>query len=83
VHVQTIVSESVKAPDRPRRTPDEIDAEIIAAIGKRPGVNQKEPVERLVMGADVVGYHLRKLVREDKIVRERKGRTRVYHPVKK
>ena len=83
MHVQTIVSESVKAPDRPRRTPDEIDAEIIAAIGKRPGVNQKEPVERLVMGADVVGYHLRKLVRARRLLSSKNGKMRVYFPLQR
>jgi len=46
-------------------------------------ITSNELVERLVMGTDVVGYHLRKLVREDKIGREKKGRTRVYYPVKK
>jgi hypothetical protein len=46
-------------------------------------MTRKELVERLVMGTDVVGDRLRKLVREDRIIREKKGRTRVYHPVRK
>lgn len=74
---------SAKALGRPQLTPGEIDASIVAELERRPGQNQKELVDRLVLRSEVVGYHLRKLVRERRLARDRKGRTRVYYPIKK
>jgi len=74
---------SIRATEKPQRTPDELVLEIIGTIEKRPGITQKELVERLVVSDEVVGYHLRKLVRDSRIISWKKGRTRVYHPVKK
>jgi hypothetical protein len=73
---------SVKAPERHQRTPEELVLEIIETVGKRPGITQKELVERLVISDEVIGYHLRKLVRETKIISWKKGKTRIYYPVK-
>jgi len=74
---------SVKAPEKRQRTPEELVSEIIDTVGKRPGITQKELVERLVVSDEVIGYHLRKLVREARIISWKKGKTRVYFPVKK
>jgi DNA-binding MarR family transcriptional regulator len=68
----------VEVPAARNRTPAETDADILAAVEKCPGLTQKELVKRLVLGNDIVKYHLRKLVREDRIVAERKGRARVF-----
>jgi DNA-binding MarR family transcriptional regulator len=73
----------VKAPEKHKRTPEELVGEILADIEKRPGITQRELVERLVISDEVVGYHLRKLVRDTRIISWKKGRTRVYYPVKK
>jgi len=73
----------IKAPEKHKRTPDELVGEILADIDKKPGITQKELVERLVINDEVVGYHLRKLVRDTRIISWKKGRTRVYYPVKK
>jgi predicted transcriptional regulator len=40
----------------------------------------RELVDSLVVSYEVVGYHLRKLVRETKIISWKKGKTRVYYP---
>ena len=49
----------------------------------RPGISRGEIVKRVCVSAEVAGYHLRKLVREQKIISWKKGRTRVYPPMKK
>ncbi|MBM4248401.1 MAG: helix-turn-helix domain-containing protein [Euryarchaeota archaeon] len=74
---------NVKAPEKRQRTPEELVSEILEAVGKRPGITQRELVERLVVNDEVVGYHLRKLVREARIISWKKGKTRVYFPLKK
>jgi DNA-binding MarR family transcriptional regulator len=74
---------AIKAPEKHKRTPEELVGEILADIDKKPGITQKELVERLVINDEVVGYHLRKLVRDTRIISWKKGRTRVYYPVKK
>jgi len=73
----------VKAPEKHKRTPEELVGEILAGIEKKPGITQKELVERLVISDEVIGYHLRKLVRDTRIISWKKGRTRIYYPVKK
>ena len=74
---------SVKAPENRGRTPDELVNDIIAAVEKHPGITQKELVERLVVSDEVVGYHLRKIVRDTRIISWKKGKTKVYYPNKK
>ena len=73
---------TVKAPETRMRTPEELQQEILRAIDKHPGITQRELVDRLVVSDEVVGYHLRKLVRELKIISWKKGKTRVYYPTK-
>jgi hypothetical protein len=43
-------------------------------------MTQKELVDRLVISDNVVGNHLRKLVRESRITSTKNGKTRVYFP---
>jgi hypothetical protein len=74
---------SVKAPENRGRTPDELVNDIIAAVEKHPGITQKELVERLVVSDEVIGYHLRKIVRDTRIISWKKGKTKVYFPSKK
>jgi DNA-binding MarR family transcriptional regulator len=71
---------TVKAPEIRGRTPEEIVAEIIAAVDKHPGITQRELVERLVVSDETVGYHLRKIVRDEKIISWKKGKTKTYYP---
>jgi predicted transcriptional regulator len=46
----------------------------------RPGITQKELVERLAIGDEPAGYRLRKLVREGRLLCTKIGRTRHYYP---
>ena len=46
-------------------------------------MTQNELVERLVMGTDVVGYHLRKLVRARRLLSSKNGKMRVYFPLQR
>jgi len=52
-------------------------------VGESGEITQTELVERLVMGTDVVGYHLRKLVRARRLLSSKDGKMRVYFPLKK
>jgi predicted transcriptional regulator len=69
---------SVKTPETRKRTPEEIDSDILAAIEKRPGMTQKELVKHLVLSNDIVKNHLRNLLRDDRIVARKKGKARVF-----
>ena len=69
---------SVKTPETRKRTPTEIDSDIVAAIEKRPGMTQKELVKHLVLSNDIVKNHLRNLLRDDQIVARKKGKARVF-----
>jgi DNA-binding MarR family transcriptional regulator len=69
---------SVKTPETRKRTPKEIDSDILGTIEKRPGMTQKELVKHLVLSNDIVKNHLRKLLRDDQIVARKKGKTRVF-----
>jgi predicted transcriptional regulator len=46
----------------------------------RPGKSLKELVGRLLVSEEVMGYHLRKLVREGRLLCMKIGRTRHYYP---
>lgn len=74
---------SVQTPEIRKRTPKELVAEIMVAVEERPGITHKEMVERLVVGNEVVKYHMRKLVRNQSILSSKKGNTRVYYPTGK
>jgi predicted transcriptional regulator len=69
---------SVKTPETRKRTPKEIDSDILATIEKRPGMTQKELVKHLVLSNDIVKNHLRNLLRNDRIVARKKGKARVF-----
>jgi len=71
---------SVKIPQTLNRTPDEVTNEVIQAVGNSPSITQKELVECLAIGDEAAGYHLRKLVREGRLLCTKIGRTRHYYP---
>lgn len=51
--------------------------------GLEVALTRPKTVERPVVNDEAVGYHLRKLAREGRPARDRKGRARVYYPVQK
>jgi DNA-binding transcriptional ArsR family regulator len=71
---------SVKTPDVRKRTPEELDSEILAVVQQRPGMTHKDLMEHLVVGNDVVKYHTRKLVRARRLLSSKDGKTRKYYP---
>jgi len=72
---------SIKTPETRKRTPEELDAEILAAVEERPGMTHKDLMERLVAGNEVVKYHTRKLVRAQRLLSSKDGKTREYYPL--
>ncbi|MBM4248443.1 MAG: hypothetical protein FJ149_03235 [Euryarchaeota archaeon] len=74
---------SVKTPEVRKRTPEEIDAEILAVVEQRPGMTHKDLMEHLVVSNDVVKYHTRKLVRARRMLSSKDGKTRRYFPLEK
>jgi DNA-binding transcriptional ArsR family regulator len=73
---------AVKAPETRQRTPEELTEDILEAIAKSPGITRRELVERLVVSEEAIAYKLRKLAREGKVTAPKKGKTRVYYPVR-
>jgi len=74
---------SVKTPEVRKRTPEEIDAEILAVVEQRPGMTHKDLMEHLVVSNEVVKYHTRKLVRARKMLSSKEAKTRKYYPLTK
>jgi predicted transcriptional regulator len=72
----------VKAPETRQRTPEELTEDILEAVAQSPGITRSELVERLVVSEEAIAYRLRKLAREQKVVALKKGKTRVYYPVR-
>jgi predicted transcriptional regulator len=74
---------SVKTPDVRKRTPEELDSEILAVVEQRPGMTHKDLMEHLVVGNDVVKYHTRKLVRAQRMLSSKQVKTRRYYPLER
>ena len=72
---------AAKTPEKPKSTPEEIRDEIMGAVRARPGVSQSGIMQRTGRNRDMVGYHLRNMVAEGRIVCWKKENMRVYYPV--
>lgn len=73
-------SDTAKVPEDHKLPPEHLRLQIVMLVSEKPGLTQKAISEEMGITRDVIGYHLRELVKEGYLADSRDGKYTVYHP---
>ena len=72
-------SVDAKVPADFRMSPEQIKERLISLVRQTPGIAQKEMIEELGIDRETVGYHLRELVKDERLSASKDGKYTTYH----